>query len=99
ELASDRAQGRGLLAEALRLSHELNNRFAEARVLWSLGGLHHADGRLQEAEQCLHAALGIWQELGIPLWQARTLDRLGAVQADVGQPEAAQAAWQQALVL
>ena len=99
ELASDRAQGRGLLAEALRLSRELNNRFAEARVRWSLGGLHHADGQLQEAEQCLHAALGIWQELGIPLWQARTLDRLGAVQADAGQPEAAQAAWQQALVL
>jgi tetratricopeptide (TPR) repeat protein/transcriptional regulator with XRE-family HTH domain len=99
ELASDRAQGRGLLAEALRLSRELNNRFAEARVLWSLGGLHHADGQLQEAEQCLHAALGIWQELGIPLWQARTLDRLGAVQADAGQPEAAQAAWQHALVL
>jgi tetratricopeptide (TPR) repeat protein/transcriptional regulator with XRE-family HTH domain len=99
ELASDRAQGKGLLAEALRLSRELNNRFAEARVLWSLGGLHHADGQLQEAEQCLQAALGIWQELGIPLWQARTLDRLGAVQADAGQLQAAQAAWRQALVL
>ena len=35
----------------------------------------------------------------MPLWQARTLDRLGMVQADSGQPEAAQAAWQQALVL
>jgi hypothetical protein len=43
--------------------------------------------------------LRIWQELGIPLWQARTLDRLGAVLADAGQPEAAQAAWRQALVL
>ena len=41
----------------------------------------------------------MWQELGMPLWQARTLDRLGAVQAASGQPEAAQAAWQQALVL
>jgi tetratricopeptide (TPR) repeat protein len=99
ELAADRAQGRGLLAEALRLSRELNNRFAEARALWSLGGLHHADRQLQEAEQCLQAALGIWQELGMPLWRARTLDRLGAVQADAGRPEAAHAAWRQALVL
>ena len=99
ELASDRAQGRGLLAKALGLSRELNNRFAEARVLWSLGGLHHADGQLQEAERCLHVALGSWQELGIPLWQARTLDRLGMVQADAGQPEAAKATWGQALVL
>ena len=35
----------------------------------------------------------------MPLWQARTLDRLGMVQASSGQPHAAQVAWQQALVL
>ena len=99
ELTSDRAQGRAFLAEALRLSRELDNRFAEGRALWSLGGLHRADGRLQEAEQCLHEALGIWQELGMPLWRARTLDRLGMVRADAGRPAAAQAAWRQALVL
>jgi tetratricopeptide (TPR) repeat protein/transcriptional regulator with XRE-family HTH domain len=99
ELAPDRAQGRAFLDEALRLSRELGNQFAEARALWTLGGLHHADGRLQQSEQCLHEALRIWQELGMPLWQARTLDRLGVVQAASGQPEAAQAAWQQALVL
>jgi tetratricopeptide (TPR) repeat protein/transcriptional regulator with XRE-family HTH domain len=99
ELAPDRAQGRAFVAEALGLSRELGNQFAEARALWSLGGLHHADGQFQQAEHCLREALRIWQALGIPLWQARTLDRLGMVQADAGQVEAAHAAWQQALVL
>jgi tetratricopeptide (TPR) repeat protein len=99
ELAPDRAQGRALLAEALALSRELANQFAEACALGSLGRLDRIDGRLQAAEQRFHAALRIWQALGMPLWQARTLDRLGAVQAASGHPEAAQAAWRQALVL
>lgn len=91
ELALDKAPGREFLGEALRLSRELGNQFAEARALWSLGGLDHAGGRLQEAEHCLHVALRIWQ--------ARTLDRLGVVQADSGRSAAAQTAWRQALVL
>jgi hypothetical protein len=77
----------------------LHNQFAEARALWSLGGLHHTDGRLQQAEQCLDGSLRLWQKLRMPLYEGRTLDRLGMVQVASGQPEVARTTWRQALTI
>jgi hypothetical protein len=55
--------------------------------------------RVGLAQACLTAALDIWQELRLPLWQARTLDALGSVHHEQGCEHQALAAWSQARVL
>jgi hypothetical protein len=41
----------------------------------------------------------LWQQLKLPLWQARTLHRLGFALSDAGDVHAAEAAWRAALDL
>ena len=99
ELDPDPARGEELLTEGIRIAREIGNRFGEARGLWSRGGLHLAAGRLGAAESDLEAALALWLPMRSPLWEARTLDRLGAVRAGQGRRTEARESWRAALAL
>jgi tetratricopeptide (TPR) repeat protein len=75
--------------QALDIFRRLGARRTEATVLRSLGELHHAQGRLRQANAYLHAAAVIQRELGLMPRLARTLTALAEVQAATGDHVAA----------
>jgi uncharacterized protein HemY len=64
--------------------------------LQSLGELHRAEERWDQATDCLGDSLRLWRELGLLWEQARTLERLGDVHEDASNQEAAKTARREA---
>ncbi|MDX3228523.1 BTAD domain-containing putative transcriptional regulator [Streptomyces sp. ME19-01-6] len=96
-------QGRGaeadpLLDSCLRVCVQHRDRFGVALVTRTKGESALARGELESARASLAEALGLWTELGLPLWRARTLRDLAAAQFPV-DPEAAGNSWRTALGL
>jgi tetratricopeptide (TPR) repeat protein len=96
----DPAQGQTLLTRARSLAHELNNRAAEAKILWNLlllGTLTNMplDERIAYGEQ----GLALARELNLREQQAYILSDIWYVYANAGQWERAKASLQEAAVL
>jgi tetratricopeptide (TPR) repeat protein len=77
---------------ALSVARDAADRWGEAITLRVLGQLHLADGRLDQAQSCLGAALPIWAAMGARLWHARTEYDLSRVYHERGQADASEAA-------
>lgn len=68
------------------------DRFGQAASLRGLGELAQQEGDPAAAMSQLTRALVIYHEDGIGLWQARTLQGMGAVASAVGDREGGEAA-------
>ncbi len=86
-------------AHALRAARAIGDRSAEAEALACLGGLDFWQGRMQDAVDRLHRALGLFREAGKLPGQARVLGDLGIVGLQQGCYQEAVIQLQQALVL
>jgi tetratricopeptide (TPR) repeat protein len=75
----------GVLADM----RSLRDRWGEAITLRTLGELHLAVGRLEEAESCLKESVRQWEELSLPLFRARTLRDLVLLYEELGHHETA----------
>ena len=71
----------------------LADRFGRAGSLCGLGELAQQEGDPAAAMSQLTRAFVIYHQDGIELWQARTLQGMGAVASAIGDREAAQALW------
>ncbi|MFC7546033.1 BTAD domain-containing putative transcriptional regulator [Plantactinospora sp. GCM10030261] len=84
------------LDRALRTCRRLHDKFGEALVLRTIGELHLAGGRPDEAFDTLTVAYDSWRVMDHDLGMARTLRDLGAVHAARNDVTAAHAAWEAA---
>ncbi|MEV0230314.1 BTAD domain-containing putative transcriptional regulator [Nonomuraea sp. NPDC050786] len=94
-------QGRTVEAEPLldssnRLFLRHGDRFGVALVTRTAGELALARGDSERARELLTVALGQWTELGLAIWQGRTLRDLAAIEA-VSDPVSAKRHWQEAI--
>lgn len=87
-----------LLDSCLELCARHGDRFGVALMVRTSGELALATGRLDRARELLADALTRWTELGLSLWQARTLRDLAAAEVDA-EPALAAEHWQTALEL
>ncbi|WP_370943378.1 BTAD domain-containing putative transcriptional regulator [Amycolatopsis sp. cg5] len=87
-----------LLDSCLRGCGRHGDRFGVALMTRTAGELALATGDLARACELLGDALGKWTELGLPLWQARTLRDLAAAES-VSQPALADEHWLAAMEL
>ncbi|GAA3672364.1 BTAD domain-containing putative transcriptional regulator [Lentzea roselyniae] len=71
-----------LLSECLEVCTRQHDRFGVALVTRTLGEAALARGKDEDAVALLEDALGQWRELGLPLWQARTMRDLAAAARD-----------------
>jgi DNA-binding SARP family transcriptional activator/predicted negative regulator of RcsB-dependent stress response len=93
ELRAGRTAGvRTALEQCEQVCARHQDRFGVALVTRTLGELALATGDLDEAAASLAKALAMWTELGLPLWQARTLRDLAAATDDATR-------WDQAMAL
>jgi DNA-binding SARP family transcriptional activator/tetratricopeptide (TPR) repeat protein len=93
ELRAGRTAGvRAALERCERVCARHQDRFGVALVTRTLGELALATGDRDEAAAVLTRALAMWTELGLTLWQARTLRDLAAATDDAGR-------WDQAVAL
>jgi DNA-binding SARP family transcriptional activator/tetratricopeptide (TPR) repeat protein len=81
------------LAEMLVTSLGLRDRLGAALIRRTIGEMHLAAGRPQEALAFLIEAEDGWKELDHQLWQARTLRDIGAAHAALGDALAAHRSW------
>jgi hypothetical protein len=72
-----------------------HDRFGMALMTRTLGEVHVAVGDLAAARESLNAALSLWVELELPLWQARTLRDLAAATV-TDEPDVAERLWSRA---
>ncbi|MEJ2856713.1 MULTISPECIES: AfsR/SARP family transcriptional regulator [unclassified Saccharothrix] len=93
----DRA--RTLLGEALDLYTAQDNTAGVANTLDSLATLAHRTGRHADARDHYERALALLRELGHSYEEANTLERLGHVLSDLGEPAEARRTWREALRL
>ncbi len=83
------ARANALLEHALRLSRELGDRAAEARVLWNLLLANHFSGQARMASEYGEASLRLAQELGLQDQVAQTTHDLWYSYVTTGRaPEA-----------
>jgi len=96
--------------DALALVRARGDRPAEAGILNNLGVAFTRLGRMEEAKACFHEALALYREIrdeaslsgkhyGDRCGQAQTLDSLGTVYVQIGQPGLASECFGQALGL
>jgi tetratricopeptide (TPR) repeat protein len=81
----------------LRLHSRLGDRHGQAAAWDSLGTARQRLGHHQRAVDCYHRAVALSADLGRWHEQAMTLARLGDAHHGAGDPDAARAAWRQAL--
>lgn len=94
--AGDLAEVPDLLTACLETCNRQRDQFGVALVTRTLGEYALAAGDLETAAERLTDALAQWTELGLPLWQARTLRDLAAARsADAESRDL----WQQAIEL
>ncbi|MBP2324414.1 tetratricopeptide (TPR) repeat protein [Kibdelosporangium banguiense] len=84
-----------VLGSCLYTCTRRHDRFGVALMTRTLGEVHLAAGDLVAAQETLGAALDLWTELDLPLWQARTLRDLAAATAP-DDPATADAYWARA---
>lgn len=70
-----------MLDESLRMCIDQADRFGVALITRTLGELALAEGALDRARDLLRTALDRWTDLGLLLWQARTLRDLAAAES------------------
>jgi tetratricopeptide (TPR) repeat protein/DNA-binding winged helix-turn-helix (wHTH) protein len=70
-----------VLGTCLYTCTRMHDRFGVALMTRTLGEVHLATGDFIAAKETLGAALDLWTELDLPLWQARTLRDLAAATA------------------
>jgi DNA-binding SARP family transcriptional activator len=92
-------QAEAHLARALELSRASGVRGMEGGVLLEYGELARLQHQHAQAVSRLREAAELWDRLKVPLWQARTLHRLGVAHHEAGDPPAAVSAWRAALRL
>lgn len=97
-LLGDYRQARALSRQALTVMSEIGAREPQAHVWDSIGYAEHHFGNLPEAA-CYERALGICREFGGPWEEATFLTHLGDTCDDMGEPDRAREAWQQALAI
>jgi len=84
------------LASALDIVRRVQDRYGEALAIRAFGDLYRASGALERSYSALNQALALWEELESPVQRARTLVRLGVLQADLGDPAGAVRTWRAA---
>jgi DNA-binding SARP family transcriptional activator/tetratricopeptide (TPR) repeat protein len=94
-LGHDTATVATTLDECRYTCARMRDRFGVALMTRTIGELHLATGDLPGARETLDAALRLWTELDLPLWQARTLRDLAAATV-TDDPETAGAQWNRA---
>ncbi|MCB5169084.1 tetratricopeptide repeat protein [Streptomyces bambusae] len=82
---------RAQLADALQVCRDHTDPFGEGLVLRTLGELSLTEGRLDDADCRLGAAVDIWEALGLPLFCARARRDLAAVREAAGDAPGATA--------
>lgn len=86
-----------LLDNCLETCNRQRDQFGVALVTRTIGEYALTTGDLETAVERLTDALAQWTELGLPLWQARTLRDLAAARS--ADQDAADALWQRAIEL
>ncbi|MFD0427226.1 tetratricopeptide repeat protein [Streptomyces zhihengii] len=76
---------------ALGVATASGDRFGQAVALRSIGQLHLARGRLDQALSRLDSAMVLWEAMDVQVWRARTEYDLSLVHAARGDATAAQA--------
>jgi DNA-binding SARP family transcriptional activator/tetratricopeptide (TPR) repeat protein len=85
------------LAIAIDFSRQHGDRFGAALSLRTLGELRLSEGKLDEADRCLTESVALWNDLGLPLFRARTLREVATWHDARGAPTAAAAVRAEAL--
>jgi DNA-binding SARP family transcriptional activator len=85
------------LVEALVVCRRHGDRFGEGLVERTIGELHLARGRYDEAGAHLDRSIAVWDELDMPLFRARTMRDLASLRAANGDAAAAEALLTQAM--
>ncbi|WP_424534729.1 AfsR/SARP family transcriptional regulator [Sphaerisporangium viridialbum] len=85
------------LLDALAVCTGQADRFGEALILRTIGELHLARGDLAEAEERLTRSIAVWDDLGLPLFRARSLRDLASVREARGDAAGARALREEAL--
>ncbi|MEV7968600.1 tetratricopeptide repeat protein [Sphaerisporangium sp. NPDC088356] len=85
------------LVDALGVCTGQADRFGEALILRTIGELHLARGDFAEAEERLTRSIAVWDDLGLPLFRARSLRDLASVRAARGDAAGARALREEAL--
>ncbi|MEU1605891.1 ATP-binding protein [Micromonospora matsumotoense] len=83
--------------QALVRQQQTGNRYWEAHAWDSLGFAHHHLGRHRDALDCFRQALALWRETGERYYESVTLMHVGESHQAGAEPDAARAAWGQAL--
>ncbi|MGC5662192.1 ATP-binding protein [Micromonospora sp. WMMD723] len=83
--------------QALVRQQQTGNRYWEAHAWDSLGFAHHHLGRHRDALDCFREALVLWRETGERYYESVTLMHVGDSHLAAAEPDAARAAWGQAL--
>jgi tetratricopeptide (TPR) repeat protein len=82
---------------ALAILEQVGDRDGQASTWDSLGYIRHHLGHTTLAVECYQRSLDLFRDLGDRHTEAEALTRLGDAHWDSGQPDAARAAWSQAL--
>jgi DNA-binding SARP family transcriptional activator/tetratricopeptide (TPR) repeat protein len=100
-LLGNSQQARSYCTKALELHRRAGNRCGEAATLDSLGYCFHQAGRHRQAIAFYQQALGAYTDAGERTagGSGQTLIHLGETHMAAGDPQAARAAWKQALAI
>jgi DNA-binding SARP family transcriptional activator/transcriptional regulator with XRE-family HTH domain len=85
--------------QALELSRRLGDSHNEAAVLDSIGYVHHLLGHHAQAITHYRCALQLRRTIGDYYYQAETLTHIGDTHHAIDEPDAARAAWNEALTI
>ncbi|MFI7616584.1 BTAD domain-containing putative transcriptional regulator [Nonomuraea terrae] len=93
------AEATRVLEQCLKEFARSGNALGEALTTYAFGELCHRQGRIREALCHFTRSGELIGRLGASLWRARVLREIGRAHADLGDRDAATAAWKEALDL
>ncbi|WP_188197405.1 AfsR/SARP family transcriptional regulator [Nonomuraea sp. SYSU D8015] len=88
-----------VLGQSLKEFVRSGNALGEALTTYAFGEICHRQGRIREALRHFTRSGDLIGKLGASLWRARVLREIGRAHADLGDRDAAMAAWAEALDL
>ncbi|WP_410671414.1 BTAD domain-containing putative transcriptional regulator [Amycolatopsis sp. cmx-4-68] len=97
--ATSPRHARRYLDRGLEYARAAGDRWGESMALTGLGLVHHAEGDLPEATNCLRQAIMLAQEAGDRWWERLATTELGRVYTALGRPAEAAAHHERALKL